>query len=223
MSRLLPQDCFVCGSAAGDALLCPACAERLPCLDAACCPVCALPTPDAALCGACLKAPPHFDATLAFYRYAFPVEELIQALKYRGTLAVAPFLAGRLAERLVGVAAHCIVPLPLHPRRLAERGFNQAAELARPAARSLGLDLLLEEVIRDLPTAPQVGLPWAERRRNVRGAFRCTLDLAGRSVAVIDDVMTTGATLDEFARTLKKHGAARVTNCVVARALPRSA
>lgn len=218
---LLPQDCFVCGAASGDSLLCAECAGALPRLAAQRCPVCALPTPGGSLCGACLKAPPHFDATVALFEYAFPVEQLIQALKYHGRLALAPFLAGHLAEALTDVPADCLVPLPLHPRRLAERGFNQAAELARPAARKLGLPLLLQEVVREADNSPQAGLPWSQRRRNVRHAFRCTVDLTGKSVVVVDDVMTTGATLDEFARTLKKHGAARITNCVVARTLPQ--
>jgi ComF family protein len=115
--------------------------------------------------------------------------------------------------------ADLVMALPLSPQRLGERGFNQAVEIARPLSRALGTPLSLDDCRRVRETAPQASLPWSARRANVRNAFECGIDLTGRSVAVVDDVMTTGATLGEFARTLKRHGAARVTNWVVARAV----
>ena len=105
----------------------------------------------------------------------------------------------------------------MHALRLRQRGFNQAAEIARPLARRLGCELRLTALVRDLDSPPQVGLPWAARVANVRGAFRCVDDLQGLRVAVVDDVLTTGATLHEVARCLKGRGAARVDNWVVAR------
>jgi ComF family protein len=111
----------------------------------------------------------------------------------------------------------CVVPVPLSAERLRARGYNHAAEIARHL-RPARLELGLCERARD--TLPQMELPYDERRRNVRGAFRCTRALAGESVAVVDDVMTTGATLDEVARVLKAAGATRVTNWVVARTFP---
>lgn len=222
---LLPQDCLLCGAAADPDLLCDACDDSLPRLPASRCPVCALPTPDNATCGACLKKTPHFDATLACFRYAFPVDRLVQALKYHHRLAVAGFFAETLSMTArQGFAPHAeridlVLALPLAPRRLRERGFNQALEIARPLTRKLGLPLALSDVTHVLDNASQASLPWKERQRNIRGAFECARDLEGKSIVVIDDVMTTGATLDEFARTLKKHGAARVSNWVVARAL----
>lgn len=218
---LLAQDCFVCGGRSGRDLLCPGCGRELPRLAEPLCPVCGLPSPGGAVCGGCLKNPPQFDATAALYCYAFPIDRLVQALKYGGRLPLAGFFAGALAARLDSTGIDCVVPLPLHRRRLRERGFNQAMEIARPLARRLGLPLLASACGRELDSAPQAGLPWQARSGNVRGVFDCTLDLSGRSVAVVDDVMTTGATLNEFARTLKNHGAARVTNWVVARTLPR--
>ncbi|GAB4170173.1 MAG: ComF family protein [Rhodocyclaceae bacterium] len=219
VAALLPQDCFLCGARTGAGALCAPCALALPRLPAARCPVCALPTSDARLCGRCLARPPHFDATRAAYAYAFPVDCLIQALKYRARLALAPFLAQAL-EGLLPDGASRLMPLPLHPRRLKERGFNQALEIARPLASRGCIRLDTGSVERELDTAPQASLSWDERGRNVRGAFLCHADLAGEHVVVLDDVMTTGATLDEFARALKKRGAARVTNLVVARTLP---
>lgn len=218
IGKTLAQDCVLCGAASGDALLCRDCSAALPVLGAASCPVCALPTPGGATCGACLKSAPAYDATLAAWRYGFPVDKLVQSLKYEHRLA----LAGLFAEAMLAggrPAGDMLLPLPLSPQRLVERGFNQAVEIARPLARDLGLALEIDACHRTRETAPQASLPWKARRGNVRRCFECMADLKGRSVIVVDDVMTTGATLDEFAATLKRHGAARVTNWVVARAV----
>ncbi|WP_310450321.1 ComF family protein [Sulfuritalea sp.] len=218
-AALLPQDCFLCAAASGDNLLCPACSAGLPYLSAERCPLCALPTPGAAVCGACLKQAPHFDATQAVFRYEFPLDRLIQSLKYAHRLASANFLGRALAQLAAPLRPDLVLPVPLAPARLAERGFNQALELARPLARALGVPLELSRIHRRRDTAPQASLPWKERKRNIRRAFECEIDLTGKTVLVVDDVMTTGATLDELARTLKAHGATRVENSVLARAL----
>jgi ComF family protein len=165
-----------------------------------------------------MKTPPHFDATIAAFRYSFPVDKLVQTLKYRRRTATADFLGAAMAAG-VHPAGDVIVPLPLSIPRLRERGFNQAVEIARPLGRALKLPLELDGCIRSRDTAPQATLPWKERRKNIRHAFECNVGLTGKSVIVVDDVMTTGATLDEFARTLKAHGAVRVTNWVAARTL----
>ncbi len=215
-AALLPQDCLLCGSPSGQGLLCRACRQDLPTLAESGCPVCAEASPGGAVCGNCLKSAPRFDGTYAPFAYAFPLDKIVQALKYQHRLAVAGFLA----DAMLGGPhpdGDLIVPLPLSAKRLRERGFNQAAEVARPLARALGLPLQLDGLTRRLDTVPQATLPWKERRRNVRHAFECALDLADQSIIVVDDVMTTGATLDEFAHTLKDHGAARVTNWVAAR------
>lgn len=219
LDALLPRDCLLCGAQDATAPVCAACAADLPRLPPALCPVCAEASPKGAVCGQCLRSPPHFDASLSAFRYAFPVDSLVHSLKYGHRLAIADFFA----QALCGVgplpAADLIVPLPLSPRRLAERGFNQAVEIARPLARAQGLSLLLDGCTRPRETAPQARLPWKARRDNIRHAFECAADLTGKSIIVVDDVMTTGSTLDEFARTLKAHGAARVTNLVAVRAL----
>ena len=214
----LPQDCLLCAAPAASSLICPACEAQLPRLPAALCPVCALPSPAGAPCGACLKAPPHYDATLAAFAYDFPLDRVIQALKYGSELAAIPFLGNSLAD-CVHIDSDLIVPLPLHPARLRQRGFNQALEIARRFAARRYLPLAAAICERTHDSAPQASLPWAERQRNVRGAFLCRVDLAGKRVVAVDDVMTTGATLNEFARTLKHAGAAHVTNLVVARTL----
>jgi len=214
--------CFLCRGAAGG-LLCAACDADLPRLSGPLCPSCALESPAGAVCGRCLSRAPHYDATVAALAYRFPADVLVHALKFEGELALAPLLGG-LLEAAVAAApparVDVVVPVPLSPRRLRERGGNQAMELARPAAKAAGarLDPGLCERVRDTP--PQLGLPLAGRAANVRGAFACHGLVAGLSIAVVDDVMTTGATLHEIARTLKAAGAARVVNWVVARTPP---
>jgi len=200
-------------------LLCAACTASLPALPAHC-PWCALPSPFGSVCGSCLAGPPNFDATLALWLYEFPCDRLVQALKYRSRLALAPFFARNFAARPLP-PVDLVVPMPLHPKRLAQRGFNQAVEIARCLARSSGLLHAPRGVRRVKDTTAQTELPYEERARNVRGVFACDLDLSGKRVAVVDDVMTTGATLNELAKVLKRAGASRVENLVIARSVLR--
>jgi ComF family protein len=215
----LGQDCALCGAVSGAEPVCAACIGGLPAAPAHC-PRCALPAPGGLTCGACLAAPPHFDGTVALWLYEFPCDRLVQALKYRARLGLASFFARQLAARALP-PVDLVVPMPLHPERLAQRGFNQALEIARAFARRSGLPLEPRGARRIQNTVPQTDLPYEERARNIRGAFTCRLDLSGKSVAVVDDVMTTGATLNELARVLKRAGASRVQNLVVARAVLR--
>jgi len=220
LSILLPQDCQLCAAASGAAMLCRGCRDSLPRTGATCCPRCAMPSPAGETCGACLKRPPHFDATHAALRYAFPADRLIQSLKYNARLPVAVLLAELLLEHRRTAATplpDAFIPMPLHPARLATRGYNQAVEITRHIARALQRPMLATAAVRLRDTPPQAGLPLGRRRSNLRGAFACPENLAGLSVAVIDDVMTTGASLDELARILKRAGAARVENWVAAR------
>lgn len=215
---LLPNTCLLCGIRS-EQTLCADCNADLPLLAEPACPRCAAPLGFAAsACGACLSHPPAFDATQATLRYAFPVDRLVQSLKFNHRLAIADFFAARMLAGLIP-AGNVLVPVPLSRRRLAERGFNQALEIARPLARATGMTLDPASLMRVRETPPQSRLPWHARQRNVRHAFACREDYSGRSVVVIDDVMTTGATLDAVARKLKDHGAASVTNWVAVRAV----
>jgi ComF family protein len=209
--------CYLCrGAAAG--VLCADCDAELPRLGNAGCPRCALPSPGGALCGRCLARAPAYDETRAALAYDFPADVLVQGLKFRGELALAPLLGRMLAACLPrGTRVDFILPVPLAPARLRERGFNQALEIARELAAATGCRLAPRLAERDRETPPQVDLPMEERARNVRGAFRCTQPLERAEIALVDDVMTTGATLEELAATLKRAGAARVVNWVVAR------
>lgn len=216
LDGLLPQSCLLCGGDA-DELLCPACRADLPILPPQRCPQCAEPTAHGERCGRCLAQTMHFDRTHAAFRYAFPLDRLVHKLKYGHQLALAAWFGQELAKTIGAAGADCIVPLPLHPERLKERGFNQALEIARAIPRSLPVhcDLLH----RRHATVPQAALPLDQRSGNVRGVFECPGDLSGRRILLVDDVMTSGATLNEAARTLKLHGAVSVEVAVVARAL----
>lgn len=212
-SWLFGGSCFLCRGAASG-VLCAQCDAELPRLAPPRCPRCALASPRGETCGRCLADAPRFDATVAALEYAFPADALVRALKFRGELALAPLLAGLLSERIEG-KVDLVVPVPLSRERLKERGYNQALEIARHLGPRVAIDLCR----RARDTAAQMDLPFDDRRRNVKGAFTVDQDLKGAVVAVVDDVMTTGATLDEVARTLKQAGAARVVNWVLARAL----
>lgn len=218
LDGILPNYCLLCG-ADSRAVICGPCAGDLPPLPEQRCPRCAEPAGRGETCGQCLTRPPHFDGTVALYRYDFPLDRLIQDFKYGSQLALGGWFGEGLARALTDRDFDILVPLPLHPERLRQRGYNQAGELARVIARRLGRPLDLDHLQRTRPTSPQAELPLEKRAANVRGAFECMADFSGRHILLVDDVMTTGATLDEAARTLKLHGAAGVTVAVVARAL----
>lgn len=216
----LPQQCVLCAAPDIVQVLCADCYSHLPWLDTVRCPQCALPTGDGNLCGACLARRPRFDGVSAAFAYAWPLAPLIHHYKYAGNLALAPVLAQALTERLAS-SADLIIPMPLAPARLRSRGFNQALEIARVVSRLTRVPLAADACRRVRDSTPQALLPWNERAKNIRGAFVCDTDLSGMRVAVIDDVMTTGATLNELARNLRQAGAIEIQGWMVARALPR--
>lgn len=217
----MPKSCVLCGAATRRGDFCLPCRDSLPYMSPIHCLVCALPIATPGICGACLAHTPAFDRSAAALNYSFPVDALLHSLKYGSNLALAPVLASLLTARVEAEdMPDCIMPMPLHPAKLRERGFNQALEIGRHVSERLHIPLLPAACRRIRDTPSQTGLPWKARGKNVRNAFSCETDLAGRRIAMLDDVMTTGATLNELAKVLRQGGAASVSAWVVARTLP---
>ena len=218
LRALLPERCLLCGARAPAAEFCRDCLRDMPGRSSQRCRVCAIPVDGAPVCGRCLRDPPGYSHTVAAADYRFPLDAAITRLKYAADLSlIAPL--GQMLVRAVRDQAvpDLIVPMPLSAAGLRARGFNQAGELARVVARALAASLSLNVATRCKDTAPQASLPFDRRTANVRGAFTCDASVAGLRVTLIDDVMTTGATAEELARTLRRAGAADVGVWVVAR------
>jgi len=225
-ARGLPSLCAVCRSW-GRGRLCRDCIERFA-VEQPRCRRCGLEVPTGVTsCGTCLLHPPPYDSTLTVATYGFPWDRLITAFKYHGALDLAASLAERLhaaARRRPELAPSLLIPVPLHPLRLRERGYNQAWELARRLGRRLGCDADATLLLRIRDTPRQLALAPEARAANVRGAFaiepRRRAALRDATVTLVDDVMTTGATVAETSRVLLAAGAARVDVWVMARTPP---
>lgn len=212
--HLLPPTCLLCGNRGQpDRDLCLPCQEAL-LRNTACCRQCANPISDlnTNLCGSCLSRPPAFDTTCAPYLHHGAMRYLITTLKFHGRYQHARILGILLADFLQANAdmPELIIPVPLHPGRYRQRGFNQAIEIARIVARQLQIPLNLHACRRQRNTRHQTGLTARQRRTNMTGAFALYRPLPARHAAILDDVMTTGATTHELARTLKNAGMERV-------------
>ena len=218
----MAQDCMLCAGPSKNRLICDPCAASLPRLALAC-ERCAIPLPNAGICGECQRRAPAFDAAVAAFEYRFPLDRLVQRFKYSGDLAAGRWLALELDEC---VGAHerpqLLVAPPLAPSRLRERGFNQAVVMAKILGARLGIRHSPDAFSKVRETSPQPGLGRKARLANLRDAFRCDLHLAGEHVAIVDDVLTTGATADTLARALKAAGASRVSVWAVARTPDRT-
>lgn len=239
LDLLFPAICPVCRARTDDRVhrpFCQPCWEALPLLPDPGCRICGRPfvgLPAGLACEACRREPPPFSWARAVAAYRDGMREAIHALKYQGRTAVAAPLAELLADagaRLWSVAPverdapqglpfEAIVPVPLHPARLAERGFNQAELLAVPCARRWRRPLLRRALVRTRPTRPQTELDATARRLNVAGAFAVARpgEIAGRRLLLVDDVLTTGATVWAATRTLRQGGARSVGVLVLAR------
>ncbi len=226
---ILPPICHICHSYIPDAgrlHICPTCRDRLPLVTSPLCPLCGIPfagTGGDHRCGTCLTHPPHFDAARAHFLYEGAIRDLIHSFKYNQRTHLRNPLALLALEGVSGLvddqAPHLIVPVPLHRSRLRQRGFNQAVLLGRKISRLLSLPMIPDALIRTRQTAPQIELSAAERRLNVKGAFKVgrTDTVAGKRILLLDDVMTTGSTMNECAKELKKAGATVVIAAAIAR------
>lgn len=230
-SALWPPRCLLCAEllTGEERGFCPPCLATLAPVAEPICRVCGREllkgsAPEDLVCGFCRRDPPAFDRARAFGRYQGMLAESIRALKFHSVRKLAPGLAAFMLAAdtaLVGeLALDAVIPVPLHPARIRQRGFNQAVDLARPLARRRRLPLLFSTLVRTRDTAPQYGLTFEQRRRNIRGAFAVPrpAEVAEKRLLLVDDVLTTGATIGECARVLKKAGAAEVVVLTLARA-----
>ena len=224
---LLPYTCTFCKNLSDRTQdLCHACLRDLPILTHSC-PRCANILPQQQqnlLCGQCIQTPPPFNETHALFIYHPPITKLILDLKFQHALAHARLLGELLTEKIQHIwyqnkpLPTAIVPVPLHAKRLRERGFNQALEIARPIVKQLKLPLLAMHGIRHKSTHAQTALPAAKRKQNVHRAFSIQHPIDHQHIAVIDDVITTGSTITEFCHTLKNAGIAKIDVWCCARA-----
>jgi ComF family protein len=234
LAALLPCPCVLCGMH-GEEALCAPCRAQFFSVAQARCPVCADPLPPGCgvlMCGGCVARRPAYDATVAAAPYALPWDRLVLELKFGGQLAHARLFAELLAEAVRVLQGKLpaftmpalLCPVPLGPGRLAERGFNQALEIARPLGRLLGIAVAPRLAERVQETSAQSKLHGVRRRANVAHVFavpdRALVE--GRHIGIVDDVMSSGQTLGELAAVFKRHGAARVTNFVFARTPPHT-
>ena len=221
---IYPPRCLLCGAPGeGDRDLCADCHQALEHNQHAC-RVCALPLPTGAaagsICGRCLRQRPVYGRCHAALVYDALCASLISQLKFNRRLSHARLLSQLLIAHLQAQAParpDLILPVPLHAKRLKERGYNQALEIARPVGRHFGLPVLPRLCRRVRMTPAQVNLDRQARRKNLRNAFKVTGTVAGKTIALLDDVVTTGTTVSELARCLKRAGAARVDVWAVAR------
>ncbi len=225
------QSCLLCKSAnGGDIAICHDCEKDLPWHIQPHCPQCGLLSFNSQPCGHCLKSAPDFDATHALFTYDFPLNTLLQRYKYGSMLNLRHNFADLMSENLLlsnirVKNIELIIPMPMHPQRLQERGFNQALEIAKLVSNILKIPLDYKSCMRNKLSPPQASLPLKERVKNIRGVFSIkeshAHNLQGLKIALIDDVMTSGASLNELAKTIKKAGASHVECWVVARTLPK--
>ncbi len=215
---LLPRHCQACEAPAGRLALCSACICALPWNDCAC-TACAQPLAQPGLCPDCARRAPPYDLAWAAFRLEAPIQHCIHALKYHADFTQAQLLGTLMAQQRQQHESlpQVLLPVPLHPGRLRHRGYNQALELTRAISKLLQIPVLPDDAVRRRATEDQIGQTAAARRRNMRGAFALRRPLTGLHVALIDDVMTTGATLAELARSCRRAGAARIEVWAAAR------
>lgn len=217
---LAPERCVWCGSADAAEGACEGCKAELP-WNRVACPSCAQPMPVIATCAKCLRRPPAFDSAWTAFIHIELVRRGVHRLKYGAQFEqsrVLGTLMGRQAASRGAPLPDLLIPVPLPRRRMFQRGYNQAQELARAVSRACGTPIDAGAAVLVRSPGDQIGQTAAQRRRNLRGAFRIERNLQGRHVALIDDVMTTGATLDALARAARRSGAAKVEAWALARA-----
>lgn len=217
LDLVFPPSCVACNREG--AFVCTDCEANLPRLEPPYCRKCSDPGPRS-LCEWCRSTNQPFDGITAPYRWSGAVPQMVYALKYRGVRASAPRLAELMASHLSArsISSDIIVPVPLHRRRERERGYNQSELLAKGIANQTGIPIATDVLTRTRNTRPQVTMQNPdERRENITGAFECVGDVAGKHVLLIDDVVTTGATIAACSTPLRAAGAMSILALSLAR------
>ena len=224
LSNLFPSRCILCQKTVDQALeICSECYQELPHNDV-CCQRCALPLAEGinntVLCGRCIRKTPAFDYAYSPFRYEDEVIGLVHQLKFGEKISYAKAMGEMLFRQLLATdeKPDCLLPVSLHSSRLRQRGFNQSIEISRVISRQLSIPIERTAIVRHRSTVAQTGLNAKQRQKNIRGAFSVVAELNYKHVLIIDDVMTTGATVNELARVLKKNKVERVGVLSIARA-----
>lgn len=221
-SHLIPRCCVLCDARINHEVeICLPCQQDLP-LNTSTCSSCATPLTTVGLCGRCLLSPPPYERCIAPYQYHYPLDALIKALKFGGQLRYATQLGHLLLshiEQQSSTKPDCLIPIPLHPDRLRERGYNQALEIARPIAKHFNIPIDTDSFQRHKATAPQAMLAYTDRANNIQDAFVKNKEFPYKHAVVIDDVITTGATIAEFCKTILQSSDARIEVWALARAI----
>ncbi len=223
-NAVFKQTCLLCEAkihapAANIHAVCRPCLNDLPWHPKTSCPQCGLAS-GGELCGSCISSHPDFDATRAVFLYQFPIDAMMQRYKYGNSLNIGNTFGEFLSKNTTLENIDLIIPMPMHPQRLKERGFNQALEIAKILTKNCKNKLDYKSAERQTLTPPQASLPLKKRVKNIKGAFKVNTNFAGKRIAIVDDVMTTGASLNELAKTFKEAGAVHVECWVIARTLP---
>jgi len=224
LSSLFPARCVFCQQTVRyDFMVCTDCYQSLP-HNKSCCQRCALPLAEemstAVLCGRCIRKPPAFDYAYSPFRYEDDIIGLVHQLKFGEKISYARSIGEMLLQHYStsGEKPDCLLPVALHKSRLRQRGFNQSIEISRVLAKRRGIPIEHTAIVRKRSTLAQTGLNAKQRVKNIRGAFRVADELNYKHVLIIDDVMTTGATVNELAKLLKKNNVERVGVLSIARA-----
>ena len=217
--KVFPIPCLLCGLATDDQALCESCIAELPVIQQ-CCIHCAIPIEQGQICGQCLKKPPIQDSSLSLYRYEQAVPRMMSALKYHRQIQLADICAREfIAYHSLATPPDLLLPIPLHPSRLRQRGYNQSLLFADTLAQLLKIPCRPELLKRVKKTATQTQLNAKQRHKNMRQAFKYDSSFVPEHVAIIDDVMTSGATTHEAARVLKRAGVETIEVWTIARAI----
>ncbi|MDH5357802.1 MAG: ComF family protein [Gammaproteobacteria bacterium] len=215
----MPIPCLLCGSDSSNECLCQDCVHTLPTLEHAC-PRCATPLEHTMICGQCLHHPPQQNSSFSLYLYQPPITRLIADLKYYDKLFLSRFFAGKMAKQLKDrPLPQLLIPIPLHPRRLRYRGYNQSLVLAKYLSALLTIPIGSDMLIRTRDTASQASLPYTQRKQNIQRAFKVNHNTLPSHVALIDDVLTTGHTADIAAKSLRQAGVDIIDLWTIARTI----